>query len=323
MVLNKSAEKSRWRGLGLLLRCICFLLCFAVILSALSNLLVRKSLTEPWNMSLKVGGFYNEPENSMDVMYFGSSHIYCTVNPVAMEDLTGLSSYVLATQSQPVWVSYYYMKEALKTQKPKTVVMEVHMAIEEEEYAEEGTLHSAIDPIPMSKNKIDMIYAAVPEGERRNYIFNIIKYHTRWEELEKEDYTQDYLKEKDAFRGYVRLLQATPVEERADLTQVTEASEPLTKTMTYFNKIIDLAEAEGFQLIFLKSPSNATVEEKMKYNAVEALAIERGIPFVDYNLLYEEVGLDTAADFYDQRHLNEQGMMKFLPHFAQYLTDIS
>lgn len=320
MVSDKRVKKSRWKNLGSLVGCICFLLCFAVILSALTNLLVRKSLTEPWNMSLKVGGFYNEPENSMDVMYFGSSHMYCSVNPVLMEELTGLSSYVLATQSQPVWVSYYYMKEALKTQNPKTVVMEVHMAIEEEEYAEEGTLHSAIDPVPLSKNKIEMVYAAVPDGERRNYIFNIIKYHTRWEELTKEDYTQEYLKDKDAFRGYVPLPNVTPIEERADLTAVTEIDLPLDKTMTYFNKIIDLAEAEGFQLIFLKSPSNATVEEKMKYNAVEALAKERGVPFVDYNLRYEEVGLDPAADFYDQRHLNEAGMKKFVPHFAQYLN---
>lgn len=298
------------------------MLCFALILAGLSGIFVRKSLAKPWNMSVKVNGFYNEEENSMDVMFFGSSHMYCTVDPVLLEEQSGLKSYILATQEQPVWVSYYYMKEALKTQSPKIMVFEVNMMVQEDEYGEESTIHSAIDPIKLSKNKVEMVYASVPPGQRRHYIFNIMKYHVRWEELEKEDFVQDYLDERDAYRGYVRLEQVTPIEERDDLRDVTEIGQPIEKAMVYLNKIIDLAEEEGFKLILIKSPSNATVEEKQIYNAAEELAIQRGVTYIDYNMLYDELALDLETDFYDRRHLNDKGVAKFTPYFADFLMDI-
>ena len=38
---------------------------------------------------------------------------------LAIKEETGLNSYNFATQQQPLWISYYYMKESLKYQKPK------------------------------------------------------------------------------------------------------------------------------------------------------------------------------------------------------------
>ncbi|WP_324825787.1 hypothetical protein [Sinanaerobacter sp. ZZT-01] len=300
-------------------RIACFLLILTLLFAEVSDLLVRKSLTQPWDMSVKIGGFYNEPKNSFDVMYFGSSHMYCSIDPKMVEEQTGLHSYVLATQEQPIWISYYYMKEALKTQSPKAVVLEVNMMTEKKKFPKEGTLYSAMDPIPLSKNKLDMVFASAPNGERRNYIFNIMKYHDRWEELTLEDYKREYQKKCDPYQGFVRLEQITPIESREDISNVIETREPLSKTMQYLEKIYELTNKEGITLIFLKTPSNATRKEQMLYNAAWKFAEEHDIAYIDYNQKYEELGLKLNEDFYDRRHLNFRGVQKLTPSFSAYL----
>lgn len=302
-------------------RIIIFILCFAVLFFHASNILERKSLEGAWNMTLKVGGFYNEPEDSLDVMFFGSSHMYCSIDPRMLEEQTGLKSYVFATQQQPLWISYHYLKEALKTQSPETVVLEVHMVVQEEDYADEGTIHSAVNPVKLSRNKVEMVYAAVPQGERRNYILDIFKYHDRWEELTREDYTLEHFEALDPLRGFVKLETVTAIESRDELESVVSVAEPLEKSMEYLEKFIELSENEGFKLILIKSPSNATVDEKMLYNAVEALALEKGITYEDFNMRYDELGLDLETDFYDRRHLNVNGVAKFVPYFGVFLME--
>ena len=59
----------------------------------------------------------------------------------------------------------------------------------------------------------------------------------------------------------------------------------------------------------------------MFYNGVAELAGQRDVPFIDFNDTkhYREIGLDIEKHFYDQRHLNEAGMKKFVPYFSTFI----
>jgi hypothetical protein len=301
-----------------------FTLIFFLIFLEIGDVLMHKQIEGRWNMTDKVAGFYNEEPGSIDLLFFGSSHMYCSVDPEILYEETGLTSYIFATQQQPLWITYHYMKEALKVQRPELMAVEVHMVAGggDKEYMDEGTNHTAIDPIPMSKNKLEMIWASVPEGERRYYILDIMKYHDRWEELKMEDYVRSYESSKDPEKGYVRLDNVSDKVVWEDVSSVTESQILLQKKMDYISKIVDLAQAEGIPLLLFKSPSNATVEDKMVYNAVAELAADRGVEYIDFNSRdhYEKIGLDIKADFYDQMHLNEAGVSKFVPYFSSFLN---
>lgn len=307
----------------ILIRCVCFLLCFAFLFLGISNVLARKSLLLPWNMSVKVGGFYNEPKDSIDIMLFGSSHMYCSVDPVELQKLTGQSSYILATQEQPIWATYYYIREALKTQKPKIVVLEVNMVTADQDYAEDGPNYSALDPIRFSMNRIRMALATAPWGHKRELLFNIYKYHGRWAELDKDDITQSYKKERDPQRGFVELDNVSPQAITVNPASVKAAAPLLPKVTDYLNRIIDLSKEKGFRLVFFKSPSNPTREEQEKYNAAFQLARERGIPYLDCNQYYREIGIDPKTDFFDGHHLNISGVRKVTPFVAEKLRSIA
>lgn len=301
-----------------------YTLLFAGLLAQASDLLMHKQIEGRWNMTAKVYGYFNQEPDTLDVVFFGSSHMYCSLDPNLLEEQTGLRSYIFATQQQPLWITYHYMVEALKTQAPEIMVVEVYMASEMVNYMDEGTNHTAIDPFPLSLNKIQMIRAAVPKGEQRFYLFDIMKYHGRWEELEITDFDRTYEQETDPDKGYVRLSEVAKDVVFEDVSSVTEARVGTGKSLAYIEKMIDLTEEKGIRLVLIKAPSNATAEEKKFYNGVANLATERGVEFIDYNSYawYQELGLNLATDFYDQRHLNESGMKKFTTQFGQHLLTL-
>lgn len=304
---------------------IIFLLVFIASFFEISEILMHKQIEGRWNMTAKVTGFYNEDRESLDAIVLGSSHAYCSLDPILFQEESGLSSYVFATQQQPLWITYHYMIEALKLQKPRFIAVEIHMAAYSQgDYLDEATNHAAIDPIPFSKNKIDMIYSAADKGHRKNYIFHIMKYHSRWSQLNKEDFKRTYKKSLDPLKGYVMLEEFNPDASFQDYSHLQEARPALAKNSLYINKIIQLAEKEGIKLLLFKAPSNASESEKIFYNSVAEIAHKNQVPYIDFNTSYhyKAMGIDLARDFYDDKHLNTSGVEKFLPYFTKQLSDL-
>ena len=106
------------------LRITAFVLIAVVIFSILSAVCERKTYIGEWNYMSKVNEFYSMEENTLDYVCVGSSHMYCTINPLEVWKQTGAAGFVLATQQQPLVASYHYIKEAFKTQSPKYVILE-------------------------------------------------------------------------------------------------------------------------------------------------------------------------------------------------------
>ena len=146
-----------------------FLALLTLILIPLSRLLARKSLALPWNTTTKISGFYNEEQNQFEVMFFGSSHAYAAFSPLELWEETGVKSYVFATQQQPLWATYTYIKEALKTQSPSLVVVECRMAFGDQEYYNEKdtfpVTFSYMDDLPLTWNKVELAMESAPDWE--------------------------------------------------------------------------------------------------------------------------------------------------------------
>ncbi len=297
-----------------------FILIFVLLFSGLSELVARKTLNGAWNHTMKISGFYNEGENEFDVLYFGSSNTYCSFNPLIIYEGTGIKSYVLATQNQPVWTNYRYMIEALKTQKPELLVLDVHMFSKHQEYFDEGVNYSFMDDIPMSMNKIRLAFESAPTyDEAIRLLVNFIKYHSRWSELKKEDYEFDRDKTNDYLKGYVLLEDIYKDGQKPSLTE--EKSSLIDKELKAFDNIIKLVKDKNIRLLLVKTPSNQTEEEAKYFNEVERLAKESNVDYINYNRMYEEIGLDLEQDFYDKSHLNYKGAEKFSRYFKENLKE--
>lgn len=292
-------------------KCLVFLIVLGLLLARANQICIRKSLEPPWDMSNKIGGFYNEKEG--DALYFlGSSHSYCTFSPNILEELCGVKSYVLASQKQPANVSYYYLKEAVKKHKPKVVVLDLMSCIYNGDFQEEGVVHSYSDPVPFSFNKLAMVVNGAPRRLWPQALFPLIKYHSRWSELKDEDYNvrpQDY---KDPLRGHVALRGQSkefaagkehfkPEDFLRHMRQSDKAC--LLKMKKY-------CDDRGIRFILVKTPTYNESLYKAALEDVKAFAKESAIPFVDLNELKSAAGLERE-DYYDGYHLNEVGAEKF------------
>lgn len=301
------------------LRRVLFLILTAAILIHVNAVFERKTITQGANYSIKVGGFVNEPENSFDVMGFGSSHMYCTLNPLYLYEQTGIRSYVFATQQQPVSATYYYIKEALKTQKPDVIIVEALMFAVEKEVIQEGVAHDAIDSFPESMDKLRMIMEMNQEDAKEHYFINFMKYHSRWKELKEEDFTFEHLDETDPLHGYVFL--GKSVENHLVPLSYEEINAvPLREDCV--NKLLEiqqLAKENDVQMLLLFSPFQMNTMQKGLFKSLHAVAEENGIDTLDMNVIYDDLDIDATKDYYDAGHFNVYGAEKASIYIGEYI----
>lgn len=298
-----------------------FILLFILLFLGVNQIVERKSLDNPHNDTVKIGGFRNQPPNSLDVITVGSSHAYCTVDPLVIFRDSGIPSYVLSSESQPIYASYYYIKEALKTQSPKVIMVEMYMVTSPKDYPDETAAYDAVDYLPFSRNKIDLIHAIVPPGERDDYYFNFLKYHSRWKNLNSEDFSLSYKKDIDLYKGYAFIDQKTD-----DIVSdgVYDSAKPVDisdKNLEYMKKIVQLSRDKKFDLVFLIAPYRPNEREAGIYKSVRSFADQNGVPTLDMNLMYKELNFYEPGLFCDGSHLNCYGSDKVSSFLAGYLKE--
>ena len=212
------------------------------------------------------------------------------------------------------------MKESLKYQKPKYMVVEILMTANDEDYMSEAINRDAIDKMRFSLNKIEVINASVEDkSDRLSYFFNIIKYHSRWNNLIKNDVV-DYFK-KDENQGFTYLEGNNAKATKINVKKVKDKEKISLKNEIYLNKIISLGKENDIELIFVKTPYSTTVEEHKKYNYVKDIVESFGYKYLNYNEKYNELNLDFEKDFYDSGHLTGEAALRISKHFSDYMKE--
>ena len=95
---------------------ICFCMVAVLMVGGLTDLLKPKWLENRWVSAKTNKSFYELQDNSAEVVFFGASVISAAMDPFQLYEEQGISSYNLGVMSQPMIGTYYWFKEALKTQ---------------------------------------------------------------------------------------------------------------------------------------------------------------------------------------------------------------
>lgn len=304
-------------------KAVAFLLIAMILFCCLSKVLERKRIYGAGNMMAKMNEFYSTTENSMSYIGVGSSHMYCTLNPLEVWKKTGISGFVVSSQQQPLNASYHYLKEAFKTQNPDVVIVEGYMGYYEEEYPKDAVAYDAIDPLRLSWNKIQLINEIVPEGERVNYYFNILKYHTRWKEISFREVVDSFNQPVDTYKGYVCLAGSEEFSiNESNYDSVGKGVMP-EKNLQELEEIYQLIQENKADMILLIAPY--PTDDEMLVSAMKAeiaWAQSKNVPVIDITSLYDELKINGATDFYDAGHLDVDGARKVSLYMADYLKDM-
>lgn len=127
----------------ILLKTEIFILIFAVLLGSVTFVMRNKNTAPP-----TVSSFYKEPINSLDVIFLGSSHMLHALYPLQLYHDYGMASYNYSQYGQPFLLTYKSLKEVLKRQKPKIVVIDIMTVSWLFKTNRQMALHNTVDGIP-------------------------------------------------------------------------------------------------------------------------------------------------------------------------------
>lgn len=288
--------------------------------------------------------FYNQEPNSIDMVYIGSSHSYCTFDPEIIDSILKTSSWQMGTPLQHYDTSYYVLREVLNYQKPKKVVLEIYWDILKDEF-EMKQANSFFEVLKNQELKDEYINKVFPINERIKYSLFPIRYQQDYFAYEANE-IQNNLEEKYGVhkkalpevkgteyyrsRGYTYCDIIMPENEYDETNQFKgfdgEDWEFNRTQKKYIEKIIELCKDEGIELYFVTAPvANVSMDYIENYdivhNTVAEFAKENDIPYIDYNIVNKEENLLTNENFRDDAHLNHSGVQIVDKHFAQWLMN--
>lgn len=262
---------------------------------------------------------YWQRRDSVDVVAMGTSHVHCGVNTGLLWEKYGIAAYDYSGAEQPLWMTYYYMKELYKYQAPKMILLDLYGPVRFKEDYQYDWISENIYGMRFSLNKLRMLSVSVEPSRLHQYFPSFAVYHSRYDELEKEDFSYFFRdgQEKAVFKGYTPYWEREP-QQRPEIFE--ESGEGLSaKSEKYLRKIIALAREKNTELVLIMIPYIMTGEDKRTCNRIAEIAGEEGILFIDYNEYYDSIGLDFQQDFNDSSHLNYWGSCKFTDYLGGFL----
>lgn len=296
---------------------------------ALFLVLQRYVYTNYTNDKYRLNGFYKETDNTLDVVFLGASDVYAGFSSAYAYQLYGFTSYPFATQGTPINMYESQLKEVLKTQTPKLIVVEVNGALygDDSVMQEEKRLRWYLDNIPMSINKFQTINEFVPLKERISYYFPLFRYHSL-DEPNKEGMMQLL---EDDIRGYTLSKGYKTQYLYNDTTDIIDVSEDFSlcelekgQEACLISFLEYCQEHEIDNILFVRFPHCVTSESYESYQRAETvgeIVNEYGYDYINFDRQFDAIGLDSHVDFYNYGHLNLNGTIKFTQYFGDILQN--
>lgn len=302
----------------------------AACLAALVKIFIPKYYyNTTWTTTATYRGFYGMEKDTVDVLFFGSSHAASAFNVQHLYNEYGITGYNLGCEQQNLLVSYYWLKEALRFQSPKAVVLDLFMLFE---YAKgeplntaESCTRKALDYMKWSPVKAEAVkdICSIDENQSAlSYYLPNARFHTRWEGLSEDDFTDD-LSSHYELKGFCPLMGRVSDGEYVPFEAgIHEEMEESVKVMEdYLGRIIELCNVKGIEVILTKTPTRAV--NLRKYNTVKRIADEYGISYYDLNedCFYNKIGFSFSDDMADIGHASISGSVKVMDFFGKLLRD--
>jgi hypothetical protein len=263
---------------------------------------------------------YYAEEKDHDVVFIGDCEVYENFSPITLWEAYGIKSFIRGSAQQLIWQSYYLMEETLKYEKPDVIVFNV-LSMMYNEPQNEAYNRMTLDGMKLSMSKIKSIQASMTEDEKFiDYIFPILRFHSRWNALEPQDFKYFLNKDKIFHNGYYMRVDIKPVQSfprkkpLADYTLGKNAYD-------YLNKMTALAKKHNIELVLIKAPTIYPVWYDEWDAQIQEYADQNNLMYLNFLELREEANIDFSKHTYDGGlHLNLEGAENLSKYFGNILV---
>ena len=298
---------------------VCATVAVIVVWQLLTALLIPKYMT-----SIPEGALiaeYYEESTPHQVLFVGDCEVYENFSPATLWEEYGITSYIRGSAQQLIWQSYYLLEEMLRMETPQVVVFNV-LSVKYDTPQNEAYNRMSIDGMKWSSSKWGAIQASMTDEEQAlTYLLPLLRYHSRWNELSREDITYMFHRDRISHNGYLMQTGVRPVTSMPTVTPLEDYTiSPIC--MEYLDKMRLLCEDYGVELILIKAPSIYPIWYEEWDEQIAAYADAHGLAYYNLYDLSEEIGIDWNLDTYDAGlHLNVWGAEKLSRYFGQLLSE--
>ncbi len=295
-----------------IIKSIIFMVILMVIGGGLYNVLgLKDSISE----------FFEEPKNTMDIVYVGPSNVYLHFNTTLAFQEYGFTTGLLSNGAQSPAVMEYLIKESRKYQNPKLYILDITKFIESLSDISEGNLRLSLDAMPFSWNRIEAInstlkYYHLNFKDYINYYFRFLKYHNSWKKISKQNFT----KIEFVFKGFMFNSENIQIKPQKLLNWNYEIETIETENQYVLNNLLNYLDKENLNCIFVIPKKNFDETRMKKMNFITKIIENRNYKVINFNKI-DDFQIDSENDFLDVSHLNIYGSTKFTLYFAKYLHE--
>ena len=273
------------------------------------------------------GSYLSKPAGSVDVLFLGNSHIFDSVDPADIWKKRGISSYILGGPTQGPPITELYVREALRTQKPKVIVVEMSSADYDERNFNPQFHQINVGYMPWGLNKLKAALFATPAGERTGVLVDWWTYHTRWSEFRARDFNLLGKQTEDAFmNGFLPKARTQEVSSQPYVLAEKDrpaADEKIARNMPALRGIASAARDSGAEVLLLLTPTGPpnAYSYQLERVASQLQADFDNVHALDLSAVGAVPGLSFESDFFDGGHVSTKGSPKVSAAIADYLAE--
>lgn len=312
-----------------LLKVACFLLAVLFTVLVLQNYVLCRNDQN----RVRMNGYYLEDKNSLDMVVIGASDVYSGYCAALAYKNYGFTSYPYATESATAGACLTQLKEVLRTQNPKLIIIEINAFLygENNEH-NEAHIRKFSDNIPLNENKVEFVNNNLATADQIEYYAPIVKYHGKWSDYPGEarglvSVLQQDLRGTSVLKGYRTITKKFKPDEKVlngDIVTEDERVKLTPELEVKLRELLDYVKSEKLDnVIFARFPHliyHKTLKRVKKANEAGDIIQSYGFDFYNFERGYEEIGIDPKTDFYNWDHLNIYGSEKFTDYLCGLVT---
>lgn len=274
-----------------------------IVAVVLLSLLFRREdglrVFDSLSVNVKANDIKAEPDDSIQVLFYGDSEGYAAFNPKLLDSEYNINSFVCATAAQHLCDSYAIMKENIKTQSPKVIVLETNC------------LYRNLDDDDFGKDIV------------MRYLYDhsdLFAYHSDWKIVARKIMPKKRETSRRMNRGFVMRKGVIPYKGGKYMKKTDSVEKIPSINSTYLEMINNFCKENDIALVLVSVPSPANWNYK-RHNGVAKWAADNSVTYLDLNL---EKGLkiNWKKDSKDGGdHMNLAGAKKVTRFLGQYLSD--
>lgn len=304
---------------------------------AVALVVVLSEISKPDNIKSQLLLYDQVEEDSLDVIFVGSSAVYTFYDVMAIWDEYGITSMTHSASAMPFELTVPFLKQAQETQSPKVYVIELRSLMREEGYsrnfgtnvrnAQKEVAINTINYLPMSWYKLNFVLnSPYLQDEWYQYFLDILYNHAAiFERLETMEDVEPLMymgNEKLSYYAFdVTEDWVSTVEQGSTAPYALDSLSQESEDMLL--ELFAYAEAEGIQLCFSFSPyfSDRVAQDELVRNNIIDFVTSNGYVCLDFSEDFEEIGLNLETDYHDSCHVNVLGAEKYSLYFMDFLVE--